>query len=307
MPFQDFEIPEFPPRHWGLMSYPGDGKSTFSTQMRGPLLPIDADHRYAEVAALAGKVLKLSNVPADHNDTDRIAALLNREMPGSQVGTIVIDSATAIIAPLVTQAMQDKERGRLKNLYAGFRDKAQAMRQLQDAVTKWGTDTLWIYHLNDARDGNGAEVTRATLSATEVLRLTRSLNMQLQIVREDARRGVKVVWARSGRSGNQVGVLWDESGKWIGMPEKIEQAVYGGLTKEDMDKIETSAPEFFPTPEAAMDWAIEQGAFDSIQHARNAYDKIKREANPQNARHMAALWTADVERRKNEKVGGAGR
>lgn len=304
MPFQKFDVAEFPPRHWGLMSYPGDGKSTFSTAMRGPILPIDADHRYGEVAKLSPEVLKLSNIPSDHNDTDRIAALLNKEMPGSQIGTIVIDSVTSIIAPLVTQAMQDKDHVRTKNLYAGFRDKALAMRQLQDAVTKWGTDVLWIYHLNDSRDGNGNEVTKATLSATELLRLTRSLNMQLQIIRDGARRGIKVVWARRGRSNVE---LWDDSGKWLGMPEKIETAVYGGLSQQDMDRIENSVPEFFPTPEAAMDWAIEQGAFESITHARNAYDKVKREQNPQNAKHMASLWVADVQRRVAETNGGAGR
>ena len=78
---------------------------------------------------------------------DRVAAILTENMPSSQVETIIVDSLTAIITPLVVQAMVDKDAGRAKNLAAAFRTKALAMRQLQDAVTRWGTDVLWVYHL----------------------------------------------------------------------------------------------------------------------------------------------------------------
>jgi len=137
--FKQMVKQKYPPRLWGLTGYPGGGKSTFAAQMRGPLLVVDADHRFQEVFDLAvqsGRVVyELSNVPSDNVDTDRITERLTQGMPGAEVGTIVVDSLTAIIAPLVTQAIQDKAAGRIKNQYAGWKNKAIAMRQLQDAVT----------------------------------------------------------------------------------------------------------------------------------------------------------------------------
>lgn len=287
-----------PPRLWSLIGYPNSGKSTFSTQMRGPQLVIDADNRYTEVLHLTQAAYALSENAADNTDADRIAAILDQHMPGSDVGTIVVDSLTAIISPLVTQAIIDKDRGRQQNLYAGFKDKALAMRQLQDAVTKWGTDVLWIYHLRDSLDAHGNGRKSPTLSATEAVRLIRSINLQLEVVQEgrngSARRGIKIVWARRGRSGD---TLWDDAGNWRGMPELIESAAYDGLTQTEMDGIEKGTPKTFPTPAVAIAWAVDLGAFDNIPHAQNAYDKIKREQAPQTAAEMAALWVADVQLR----------
>lgn len=296
MTFKQMTKAKYPPRLWSLVGYPGSGKSTLATQMRGPLLVVDADHRFQEVLGLVGdrEVYELSDVPTDDTDSDRVTALLTENMPGSDVATIVVDSLTAIITPLVVQAMVDKDAGRTKNLAQGWRTKALAMRQLQDAVTMWATDCLWIYHLMDARDAKAKEVIRATVSKTELARLTRSINLQLEIVQDGEKRGVKVVWARRGRSGM---TLWDETGAWTGMPEKIEEAVYGGLSEADQERIERETPATFPNPETAIAWGVEQGAFQELAHARNAYDKLKREKQPRNAQEMAALWVADVEAR----------
>ncbi|MBL7202510.1 MAG: hypothetical protein ISS56_20435 [Anaerolineae bacterium] len=212
----------------------------------------------------------------------------------------MVDSLTAIICPLVIQAMVDKDAGRAKNLAAAFRTKALAMRQLQDAVTRWGTDCLWIYHLNDARDEKGKEVTRATVSPTELARLLRSINMQIEIVQEGARRGAKVVWARRGRAGM---ALWDDTGTWAGIPEKIEAAAYDSLSREQQEDLENQVPEVFPNAETAIAWALERGAFDALQHSRNAYQKLKREKAPKNAREMAEIWIADVQHRLAEMGG----
>ena len=296
MPFRKMSENQLPPRLWSLFGFPGSGKSTFAAQMRGPLLVVDADHRFREVLDLAGDrgVYELSAVASDNADPDRVAALLAENMPGSEMGTIVVDSLTAIIAPLVTQAMVDKDAGREKNLAAAFRTKALAMRQLQDAVTRWGTDVLWTYHLQDARDAKGRELVKATVSRTELARLTRSINLQLEIVQDGDRRGVKVVWARRGRDGV---TIWDETGTWAGMPELIEEAVYSGLSQVDQDQIKREIPEIFPNPETAIAWGVEQGAFNALQHARNAYDKLKREKKPKDAGEMAGLWVAEVRAR----------
>lgn len=287
----------YPPRLWTLAGYPGSGKSTFAAQMRGPILTIDADNRFSEVLSVTqSDVYSLSDLPSDNTDTERIASILKADMPGSEVSTIVVDSLTAIIAPLVTKAIQDNDAGRNRNRAAAFKDKALAMRQLQDAVTRWGKDVLWIYHLQDGRDGQGNKITRATVSETELSRLMRSINLQLQVVEENGKRGIKVIWARRGR--DQI-VLWDETGKWSGMPERIEKEVYGGLSENEQDQIENQIPTQFPNIETAIAWAVATGAFKDIKTARAAYDAIKLKHAPKNAAEMAHYWTqAVIERRK---------
>ena len=196
MAFKKMERAKYPARLWAIAGYAGSGKSTFAAQLRGPLVAVDADHRFQEVLSTAkGDVFALSDEPSDNVSPDRIATLLAENMPRSGVKTIVVDSLTAIITPFVVQAMLDHDNGRARNLSAAFKTKALAMRQLQDAVTRWGCDVLWIYHLQDARDAKANEITRATVSQTELARLTRSINCQLELVENDqGQRGVKVNW-----------------------------------------------------------------------------------------------------------------
>lgn len=295
MAFRKMTLPQFPPRLWSLAGYPGSGKSTFAARMRGPMVVVDADHRFTEVLDLAREdVFSLSDTASDNVSPEAITRLLGANMPGTDVKTIVVDSLTAIITPLVVQAMLDNENGKNTNMVASFRTKALAMRQLQDAVTRWGSDVLWIYHLLDARNGKAKEITRASVSQTELARLTRSINLQLQIVEEGGKKGIHVVWARRGRSGL---TIWDESGSWEKMPERIEEAVYGGLSRAEQDQIEKSEPEVFPNAETAIAWAFEQGAFESLEHARNAYKKLKADRQPQSAHEMASFWISDVQAR----------
>ena len=278
---------------WGA---PGSGKSTFAAQMTGPLLVVDADHRFAEVARFANdEVFQLSDEPSDNVNAERIAALLKENMSGSGVKTVVIDSLTSILSPLIVEAILDNDAGRNKNRVASFKDKALAMRLLQDTVTGWGVDTLWIYHLRSGLDGQAREVESTTISVVELARLRRSLNLQLRLIQEQNRRGVYVEWARRGRSGL---TLWDETGSWRGMPEKIEAAVYGGLTSEEMNSFEQGSPVAFSGPEDAIAWGVEQGCFRDTVHAKNAYDKIKRDKKPQTAADMWQLWINEVEQRK---------
>ena len=176
MAFRKMSKPAYPPRHWSIVGYPSSGKTTFAAQMRGPKLVIDADHRFMEVLDLAeGAVYALSDNPADNVDPDAISRILQEDMPGSGVQTIIIDSLTAIITPFIVQAMVDREKGRTRNLMTGFQKKALAMRQLQDAVTRWGTDSLWIYHLQDARDANAAAVSVTLLAFAAFRGMRRAL------------------------------------------------------------------------------------------------------------------------------------
>lgn len=296
MAFKKMDKIQYPPRQWALVGYPGSGKSTFASQMAGPLLVVDADHRFAEVARLAmDEVFQLSDEPSDNVNAERIAALLKENMSGSGVKTVVIDSLTSILSPLIVEAILDNDAGRNKNRVASFKDKALAMRLLQDTVTGWGVDTLWIYHLRTGLDGQAREVESTTISVVELARLRRSLNLQMRIIQEQNRRGVYIEWARRGRSGL---TLWDDSGSWQGMPAKIEAAVYGGLTTEEMSALEEHAPAAFSGPEDAIAWGVEQGCFRDTVHAKNAYDKLKRDKKPQTASDMWQFWIEAVEQRK---------
>ena len=295
MPFKRLDITQVPRRLWALVGFPGSGKSTFAMQMRGPVLAIDADQRVDEVARLAKEgVYQLSDTPADNVSVERIAAHLRANMPGSDIKTIIVDSLTAIMAPLVTQAILDNDAGANKNRMAAWKDKALAMRLLQDSVGMWGTDALYIYHLQAGRDDKAREVTTETISRTEQARLYRSINLKLTMIANGSRRGIRVDWARRGRAGAE---LWDDSGAWLKMPERIEAEVYGGLSQAEQDAIEAARPTSFAGPEQAIAWGLDQGCFDALQHARNAYDKLKAEHKPQSAHEMWALWIADVSAR----------
>lgn len=296
MAFKKIDTTARPPRHWALVGPPDCGKSTFAAALAGPILAIDADHRFSEVAGLAaGEVYEISDNPADHVDAGRIAQLLAANMPGAGVKTVVIDSLTSIIAPLVTQAVMDNDEGKNKNRVAAFKPKSQAVRLLQDAVTRWGCDTLWIYHLRAGMDGNARQVESTSISTLELTRLRRSLNMQLRIVQDGPKRGVTVEWARRGRDGM---TLWDESGVWRGMPERIEVAVYDGLTSSEQDAIEKRTPKSFASVEAAIAWGFETGAFRDALHAKNAYEKVKAEKQPKTSQQMWDCWVDNVTARQ---------
>jgi hypothetical protein len=288
MSFKKMTVPKYPPRHWALVGFPGSGKSTFATQMRGPLLPIDADQRFAEVLALAaGDVYRLSENPADNVAPAQIARLLEAHMPGSDVGTIVVDSLTTLIAPLIVRGMLDNEAGENKNKMAGFIDKALVMRLLQDAVTRWGTHTLWIWHLQRGRNEKAEKVVTATLPKTELERLRRSLNVELHLVADEAtqRRGVKVVWTR--QAGARSGMtLWDESGTWQGMPERIEAAIYDAAPVE-------SQPGSSPAPASVTPSPAESHATAATTAAASSANGHTRPLDPETLR-------AFLERRADE-------
>jgi hypothetical protein len=298
MAFRKMDKQAMPARQWALVGAPGSGKSTFAAQMAAPLLVIDSDHRFNEVARLAGEVYALSDNPADNVNAERIADLLKENMKGSGVKTVIVDSLTSILSPLVVEAIMDNDAGRNKNRVSAFKEKALAMRLLQDTITGWGCNVLWIYHTRSGLDSQAVQRETTSISTVELARLRRSLNMQLRVVQEGERRGIQVDWARRGRSGF---ILWDETGIWQGMPERIEQATYSGLTVEDMERLEAQRPEKFAGPQEAIAWGYEQGCFNDAVHAKNAYDELKREKQPDNADGMWMLWVKEVERRKSEK------
>lgn len=119
MAFTKFAPAQYPPRQWGLVGYPDTGKSTFLAQLRQPLLVVDADGRFHEVAGLCKDPLSISENPNDHRDGLAIArALQGADLSG--IGTVVCDSATPILRLSVAMAMEGNSRGENKNKAAPF-------------------------------------------------------------------------------------------------------------------------------------------------------------------------------------------
>lgn len=298
MAFKKIDVHKLPARQWLLIGFPDSGKSSFATQMKGPILCIDADQRAEEVASLTDSdIYHLSNDPADNINPEKISLLLRANMTGSGIKTIVVDSLTSIITPLVVQAVMDNDAGKNKNRMSAFKGKSLALRLIQDNITGYGVDTLWIAHVRSGMDSNAKQIESTSISPVELARLRRSLNMELRVVQDGNKRGIRVDWARRGRSGM---TLWDETGKWTGMCERIETAVYGGLTVEDQERIEGQTPTAFASPAAAIAWGYEQGCFNDAVHASHAYDKCKAEKKPTTAQAMWTAWIADVTSRMAE-------
>lgn len=289
MPFRTLTPNQYPPRQWAILGDPGSGKSTFAAQMAGPILVVDSDHRFQEVTRLAaGAVYSVDTVG---NDAESIAGELRANMLGSGVKTIIVDSLTAIIGPLIVQAVMDNDAGRNKNKVAAYKPKAMAMRLLQDTITGWGTDTLWVYHTRSGMDGQARQVESTSISAVELARLRRSLNMTLRVDSHHGRHLLTVEWARRGRYPL---TLEDESGCWRGMPERIEAAVYDGLTVDDQEAIERAIPTTFASKEDAIAWGFESGAFRDAVHAANCYAKVRADQQPRTAQEMWASWIMAV-------------
>lgn len=289
--------PKYPPRQWAIYGDAGAGKSHFASQMKSPSLVIDADGRFTEQLANAvGDVFQLSDNHIDNTDPDRIAQLLRANLPGSGVRTIVVDSLTAILRPVINAALSDIDHERVKNKIGAFRNKAMTMSLLQDSITGSGCDVLWIWHTHESRDQNAKLVQRASIPQTELIRLRRSLNviLKLEVNQNNGQRSVLVEWARNGKSGMR---LADEAGGWAGMPELIEQTIYAdGVT--DGNGVPTS----FASPSDAIAWGYEQGVFRDAIHAERSYDKCKREKSPKSAAEMWSFWIAKVQA---YKVAGA--
>lgn len=296
MAFKKMQAPQYPPRQWAVYGGAGSGKSHFASQMKGPALIVDSDARFTEQLRNAvGEIYQLSDEHMDNADPNKIVELLKSNLPGSGVRTIVVDSLTAIMRPIINQGLVDAETA--KNKIGVWRDKALAMSRMQDAVSSSGCDSLWIWHTHETMNASATKVMRASIPETELVRLRRSLNMILRIdLGADGQRTVLVEWARNGKSGIR---LTDEAGGWRGMPERIEAAVYADGVKDS-----EGIPAIFANPAMAIAWGQEQGCFRDARHAQHAYDKCKRLANPQSATEMRNAWVADVQRRVAEKAAG---
>lgn len=275
---QEFRVP----RLWLLEGEAGIGKSTFASQMRGPLLPIDADHRFPQVYKwVEGEVYDFSNNPVDHTDYLKISKLLETNMDSS-VGTIIVDSLTAILTPYVVRAIVSNDAGENKNRVASFKEKAMVVRTLQDSITRWGCDVLWISHIGKGLNNQAKETDTYALTPTEYKRLLRSLNARLKMIQQGGKRGIEIVWSREGKTGT----LWDTSDHWVGMPERIEAILKGEVEKKVEHRTYT-----FPSQQAALDWA---SSLIDRETAQEVYAEIKEKDKPKTAIEMFQIFGEKV-------------
>jgi hypothetical protein len=184
------------------------------------------------------------------------------------------------------------EQGEHRNKIGAWKDKATAYKAILDAAISSGLDFALIYHVGEARDAKANLIERATVSQTELIRMRRALNMILRVEATREGHSVTIEWARNGRSGF---TLDNTTGCWLGMPDRIEMAVYDGLTASERSAIEH--PTSFPSKEAAIAWGFEQGCFRDAVHAQNAYEEVKRIHKPQSAAEMWELWIEEVRAR----------
>jgi ABC-type dipeptide/oligopeptide/nickel transport system ATPase subunit len=296
MPIRKLEANKYAPRHWAIYGPPGAGKSTLAAQMAGPLAWIDADGRAQEIVKIAnGEVYALDTY---NGDVRLIVADMRASLPATNIQTLVIDSLTALISPLVTAAMMEIDAGLHKNKVSAFKDKALAMRAIADAAIAGAPDVAFIYHTRQGLDGQARAVTSTSISTVELARLRRSLNMVLRVDATHNHRSVTIEWARCGRSGL---TLDDTTGTWRGMPERIEMAAYDGLDEAERAAIEHATPTSFSGPDAAISWGYEQGCFRDAVHAQNAYAELRRDQQPKTAAMMWVLWIEEVQTRLAEK------
>jgi hypothetical protein len=78
---------------------------------------------------------------------------------------------------------------------AAFKEKATAIRLLQDVVTGWGTDTAWIYHLIKGRDAKANEVVKTSITELELSRIMCSVNLRLRLSQENRVWGLGAWWS----------------------------------------------------------------------------------------------------------------
>ena len=221
--FPEFSTRSVPPRRWGIYGYANAGKSTFLSALHQPLLVIDPDGRFSEVAGRCRGPRSLSDNPREHRDPLAIHRILSSN-DCSQFATVALDSLTAILEPLKAAIMEENARGMHKNKSAPWSQKAAVLRMIVDSMVGCGRDMTLIWHSEDGSDAYGKQQMHQTLPKVEGKRILRCLNAVIRLEHANGRRMARVTWSRNGVQGV---VIEDTDGYWRGVPERIEQALYG--------------------------------------------------------------------------------
>lgn len=259
-----------------LVAYQDTGKSSFASKMVRPGkdgLVIDADGRFGDVITPGVNFYPLSDKQSDMLDPKKIHDIMMRDMPkASNIDLALVDSVTNILEPIILQIQRDVAEG-VSSGARGYKQKADAMKYLSAAFQPWGIDVIWVYHYRNFGDVSGKKQRGESVSQMELARLWRNINIHCEIVVDDnGKRGVKVLAARGGRKGI---TIWDDSGKWENIRERLLQAVWGGLTQTEQTDLLDDNPGLFSSSSQAIAWAIEQGAFDDVESEDGKLSKAK--------------------------------
>jgi hypothetical protein len=239
-----------------LLGATNTGKSTLLAQLPAPIAVVDSDIRFDKVRKLvAGKVYAQVDNLADATDIDASLDWLKENMPGSNVATIVWDSITPVLEPIVNRAMDLAEltpeqrvaMGEPKNKAALWEPKARAMRKII-SIQNYGTHCVWVAHYEPGRDNQGKESERKTIPQNEFDRFPKALNMRLRTICVKGRYGVVIEWLRDRPTHTET--LWDPPGNMFkGMWERIMAVAEGAPAPGEPTKWEDfseSTP--FPGP-----------------------------------------------------------
>lgn len=267
-----------------LVAYANAGKSTLAARMVPPGktgVVIDSDGRFDEVVTDDVEFVRLSDEQSEMSDPKQVYDIMHASMPNDEIGLALVDSVTAILEPIILGIQRDVDENKSSGA-RGYKKKADAMKFLQAAFAPWGIDTIWVYHYRDFGDAFGKEKTGTSITELELARLYRNINIQCEIVVDkNERRGLKILFARGGRTGF---TIWDDSGSWEGIRERLLQEVWGGLTREEQTKLVEDGPTGFSSSSEAIAWAVDLGAFDEVEghagqtsKAKNSFKKLYRE------------------------------
>lgn len=219
-------------RHWLLIARHNAGKSVFASQMSPRNLVLDLDGRWSEQEHERGVPYVIPNGDV----LDVIAQMERVRTSASDVGTIVVDSGTAMLDGIQAigrlEEVKAKANNKAFNINHIHKVKADTMRALSYAALKWHCDVLWIFHHEDRAYGGKATV-RTTLPKTEMEALKKVLNAVLTIVTDQhGRRGIRVEWSRFHDGAANGAIVWDTAGFWKGVPDKLDALLANYLGTE---------------------------------------------------------------------------
>mgnify|MGYP001459865107 CR=1 FL=1 len=279
------------PRRWALASYAIHGKSTFAMKMRQPNLILDYDLRSADVVHHAKNPDQILRLPNEALlDVRETVSMLDKGVPQSGIKTITVDSITAFIKEYVNEAILESKEASVKNKQSAFIEKGVVMSLLQDAVCKFGTDVLLIWHKEDSKFNN-EDVTKETLSAQEYKKLLRNLTAKLEIFDAgNGKLGMRVENLRPRPGFDVFAEFIDETGCWDGMPERIDAFLATGKAQPDTKAAPASASVPFRTKEEAIAFAVKEGYFPEATKAEEAYNKVRQNKAPKTASEMFSYY-----------------
>lgn len=273
-------VPQRIPRRWCIYGPSGSGKSSLIPALLQPVLVIDADQRIAEIVSRLAdtpEIYSFSDDPEDHTNIERICDLIKQEVTQCDAKSIVVDSLTTLINPIIQRALLQSKDPETRNRSLPYVRKSALMKLLQDCLTSTGRDIFYLWH-KERGNFNGQDQWNHTVSEYERDRLKRSSNAMLETVHEGGRFGLRVDWSRAGLEGS---VFWDSEGFWEGIPEQIDKAL-------------ADASPRFPNRKKAIEWGVKKGRFATFEESEARYLEIREKAAPKTASEMFQLWETEV-------------